>query len=383
MSTVWLRPGTLRDWVVEWRARQFRDPVKKLAYLRNVARKDSVGFSHRLPLYLVPVVLMLLFGASRVEMVSDVNAGLRLNNPAKTAKSVKGHTGAGDFKAVWVVENGRDFETFSNGLRVENRFLSPNQSRSYVVFHKGIPGELQTKPAGIVFHTSESALAPFLSDQNAQLTRIGRGLLEYVSQRKAYHFVVDRFGRVFRVVPETDSANHAGNSVWANGDDVFVNLNHSFLGVSFESQTRDIEQGIYLNPAQIHAGRLLVEMLVGKYNLPAGNCITHAQVSIDPQNMTIGYHYDGAGDFPFQQLGVPDNYALPIPSLYVFGFDFDSKFLMYSGNRLWIGMRLSEKRLRQDAESKHLSVEAHKENLRKQYWASMDSLRHLGIIREN
>ena len=381
MSAVWMRPGVVRDWVVEWRARKYRDPVEKLAFLRRVARKGAPKGQFRLPLYLIPVLLVLLSGVNRVETVTNVNAGLPQKQPVVNAN--RAGNPAGSFNPVWVVENGKDFETYSNGLRIENRFLAPNATRSYVVFRNGIAGERRSKPAGIIFHTSESPLAPFISERNAQLTRIGQGLLEYVSRRKAYHFVIDRFGRVFRIVPETDFANHAGNSIWAHNTDVYVNLNHSFLGVSFEAQTKEIEVGNYLNSSQINSGHLLVEMLVGKYNIPLGNCITHAQVSIDPQAMTIGYHYDGAGDFPFQQLGVPDNYALPIPSLYVFGFDFDSRFLMYSGSRLWTGMRLSEQRLRQDAESKGISVELHKESLRKQYWSSIDSLKHLGIIREN
>ena len=30
-----------------------------------------------------------------------------------------------------------------------------------------------------------------------------------------YNFLIDRFGRVYRVVQESDAANHAGNSIWA------------------------------------------------------------------------------------------------------------------------------------------------------------------------
>jgi hypothetical protein len=111
--------------------------------------------------------------------------------------------------------------------------------------------------------------------------------------------------------------------------------------------------------------------------------VTHAQVSVDPKKMTIGYHYDGSGDFPFQQLGIPDNYALPIPSLFVFGFDFDSRFIMYSGARMWNGIQVSEKRLRQEADLQHISVEQHKDVLRTRYWASIETLKTLGIIKEN
>jgi N-acetyl-anhydromuramyl-L-alanine amidase AmpD len=45
------------------------------------------------------------------------------------------------------------------------------------------------------------------------LKRIGESLLAYVRRKQAYNFVIDRFGRVYRVVPESDAANHAGNSI--------------------------------------------------------------------------------------------------------------------------------------------------------------------------
>ena len=174
------------------------------------------------------------------------------------------------------MEHGRDYEVYSNGLRIENRFLAPNEPRSYVIFRNGSPSERRSKPAGIIFHTSENAQVPFAANENETLTRIGRDLLEYISRKQAYHFVVDRFGRVFRIVPETDVANHAGNSVWADRDGVYLNLNHSFLGVSFEAHTRDLNEGVYLNASQIHSGHLLVEMLVSKYDIPLTNCVTHA-----------------------------------------------------------------------------------------------------------
>ena len=84
-----------------------------------------------------------------------------------------------------------------------------------------------TEPAGIVFHTTESHLAPSEEDQNQMLRSAGEGLLEYVRRRRAYHFVIHRFGRVFRIVRESDPANEAGNSVWVDQDWVYVNLNRS------------------------------------------------------------------------------------------------------------------------------------------------------------
>ena len=195
--------------------------------------------------------------------------------------------------------------------------------------------------------------------------------------------MVDRFGRVFRIVPETDVANHAGNSVWADRDGVYLNLNHSFLGVSFEAHTRDLNEGVYLNASQIHSGNLLVEMLVSKYDIPLTNCVTHAQVSVDPNSMTIGYHTDGSGNFPFQELGIPNNYELPVPSLYLFGFDFDSHFLKFAGTRMWKGLLLADERLRREADLRRLSIGQHKKILRERYRTSIAMLKIMGIIKEN
>ena len=62
------------------------------------------------------------------------------------------------------------------------------------------------------------------------LKRIGKEVLTFVQQNRSYHFVIDRFGQVFRIVYESDIANHAGNSVWADDSGIYVNLNSSFLG---------------------------------------------------------------------------------------------------------------------------------------------------------
>jgi len=52
-----------------------------------------------------------------------------------------------------------------------------------------------------------------------------------------YNFLIDRFGRVFRIVNESDAAQHAGYSVWSDDRWLYVDLNESFLGVSFEART--------------------------------------------------------------------------------------------------------------------------------------------------
>ncbi len=379
-------PGDFQALLIEAKLREFRDPIEKLSYLRHMAGTASGrGIRFISTCFRVALFALMLFGF-RIQTVTDANASF----PREKKKADKFSLQQSQPiipGTIWLVDRGKDYEVYSNSLRIENRYVTPNQARSYVTFRPGQPpdkvSERSSQPAGIVLHTSESFQAPLAPDQNDNLTRIGRGLLDYVSRHHAYHFVIDRFGRVFRIVPETDTANHAGNSIWANQDKIYINLNHSFLGVSFEAHTGNIDQGCYLSPAQVHSGRLLVQMLVSKYNIPLTNCITHAQVSVNPDSMIISYHTDGSGDFPFQELGLPDNYSLPVPSISMFGFDCDPSVLMATGFRMWKGLLLANEQLRREAESQHIPLGQYKQKLRERYRTSMATLKTMGVIKEN
>lgn len=385
MSAEWKAPGHLKSSFIEWKAQRFQDPVQRLAYLRKAtASRSPFGFRAARTSWLWKIAGMFLFVfALKIQPATDASTGFTRARLAAGGDSLPDSNSG---ENVWLVEDGRDYELYSNGLRIENRFRTPNVARSYVVFRNEAgtmtPSERRSQPAGIIFHTSESQQAPLMPDQNTALNRIGRGLLEYVSRNQSYHFVIDRFGRVFRIVPETDVANHAGYSVWKDESGIYLNLNHSFLGVSFEAATRNIDEGQYLSSAQINSGRLLVQRLVSKYRIPLTNCVTHAQVSVEPEAMVIGEHTDGSGDFPFKELGLPDNYELPIPSLFIFGFDYDSHFMMSAGSRMLRGLLLAEERLRREASLQHLTVAQHKENLRAKYRTYIATLKSLGIIKE-
>jgi len=47
-------------------------------------------------------------------------------------------------------------------------------------------------------------------------------------------------------------------------------------------------------------------------------------VSVNPRNLRVGYHSDWADGFPFAALGLPANYALPLASVALFGFEVDA-----------------------------------------------------------
>ena len=196
---------------------------------------------------------------------------------------------------------------------------------------------------------------------------MGESLLDYVRRRRCYNFLIDRFGRVFRIVNEGDAADHAGHSVWADERYFYVNLNDSFLGISFEAQTVAGETRTGASSAQVRAGAMLTEMLRSRYKIPAGNCVTHAQVSVNPSNMQIGYHTDWASSFPFEGLGLPDNYTTPSPAISLFGFAFDASYEQRAGIRLAAGALSADGGLAIRAAAAHLSVAAYRKALHKRY----------------
>ena len=89
-----------------------------------------------------------------------------------------------------------------------------------------------------------------------------------MSRQRAYNFVVDRFGRAWRIVPEDEAANHSGFSVWADENWRYLNLNESFLAISIESGLSG-----EISPAQARSA-MLVEMLRRRYNIPAGDSVS-------------------------------------------------------------------------------------------------------------
>jgi hypothetical protein len=216
---------------------------------------------------------------------------------------------------------------------------------------------------GIVYHSTESHLAPFEEEHNRRLEQLGHNLLEEVRREHSYHYVIDRFGRVFREVQESDVAYHAGHSVWADPGGIYVNLNSSFLGVALEGRTDTAEA---LTEAQVSAARMLTAMLRSRYSIPAENCVTHAQVSVNPSNGQIGFHVDWAAGFPFSALGLPDNYEQPLASVWAFGFEFSPSFERLTGGG-WKGLELAAERVNAQAAAEGFSLPRYRAILRHRY----------------
>jgi hypothetical protein len=365
---------------IEQRAVRIVDPVKRLHYLRQEmaltpvrpvpavpARRPVRTYRlHRLrQLAWVAAAILVVLGPGRLPKgTAEVfTQERRLLIPGTDSSTTVQYAAP----KVWRVDRSETLEQYSNGLRVDLTFAVSNRPRAHFPVYAltGASAEVKTgnAPVGIVYHTTESLLANFEEDQNRRLKYLGRNLLEVIRQARSYHYLIDRFGRVFRVVEESDAANHAGRSIWADAEGIYVNLNDSFLGVSFEAQTGETDA---VTPAQISAAKMLTEMLRSQYGIPAENCVTHAQVSVNPFNMHIGTHTDWASQFPFASLGLPDNYSIPLPSLYAFGFNYDDLFIQATGAR-WKGLDLAEEQVQRQAALEALPVARYRAILQHRY----------------
>jgi len=315
----------VRTWA-ECVAGSMSDPVSRLRFIRAVAPLTNIwGDRHRrwrrvaVAAILVVPVLGALVGFLYARTVVSMAAPPPLPPRAEAAVDIRPHV-----SEVWLVDHTAATDSYSNGLQIDNTFAVDAPARNYLAFplSGGAPPQRRTDPAGIVFHSTESPQLAFAADHNEALKRIGESLVDYVRRRRSYHFVIDRFGRVHRIVVESGVAEHAGYSVWSDNQSLYVNLNESFFGVAFEARTKPSNDAL-MTAAQTRSATMLVEMLRSHYRIAASNCVTHAQVSVNPSNMRIGYHVDWASDFPFHDLGLPDNYAAPIPAIWRFGFDVD------------------------------------------------------------
>ncbi|HLL13506.1 MAG TPA: peptidoglycan recognition family protein [Pyrinomonadaceae bacterium] len=309
----------------------------------------------------------------------------RVANPAgvQNAAAESGVKHLPDYspEKVWLVEQQGNYERYSNGTRILTDYETGNHTRGYVVLpHRqgtmvktgGGAQNVRRDPVGIVYHTSESDMLPFTSDNNASIEEHTRGLLEYVRRHKSYNYLIDRFGQVYRVVRDADAAHHAGNSVWSDAEGVYVGLNESFLGVCFETNSKSDSLNEQLTEAQLVAGRLLTQVLRSRYQLDDANCVTHGLVSVNPSNMLICYHHDWARNFPFEAFGLSDKYKVAPASVSEFGFTYDEEIMEKLGGDVWSGVKLAEEEFKRRAEGLNLTPDEMRRRMRERYQAEMN-----------
>jgi hypothetical protein len=254
---------------------------------------------------------------------------------------------------VWLAEQGEGFEFYSNGARILTESETTGPERQFYTFNlegqvTSQPGS-QGQPVGIVYHLSEGDQLPFSNTYNASLQTVSRDLIQYSRDNRLYNYVIDRFGRIHRIVRDDFAANHAGNSVWSDGDNVFVNLSASFIGICLEGRSGAGAGPDGINEAQIYAARVLTAVLRSRHGISDANCVTHGLVSVNPSNRLIGYHTDWISGFPFEALGLSDKYETELIAISRFGFTYDRKYLAAAGGEKWPGLERSESLLKESA----------------------------------
>src|SRR5438132_7361275 len=340
-------------------------------------RLTSMLYRVRYALYAMCVAFALFAGATLAYAVSRIASNLSVSTEAKdmsaNVQPAVANTNGGEAVAaiangagltlenVWLAEQGEGFEFYSNGARVLTEFETAGRTRSFYRFSletladSSEQSEILSNPVGIVYHVSESDLLPFADRYNSSLQNQSRALLEYSRQHRLYNYVIDRFGRVYRIVRDNCEANHAGNSVWSDGHSVYAGLSASFLGVCFEG--RGAAMGVEgINEAQIYAARVLTAVLRSRYGIDDANCVTHGLVSVNPSNRLMGYHTDWVSEFPFEALGLSNKYETELTAISRLGFGYDQAYVAAAGGK-WPGLEKADLALREAAEKNGSTVE--------------------------
>jgi hypothetical protein len=214
-------------------------------------------------------------------------------------------------------------------------------------------------------------MAPFGAAFNRDILSTTRDLVGWLSRRRIYNYIIDRFGQVYRIVSDETVAIHAGISIWGDDKNYYLNLNESFIGIAFESQW-SAAGGDAITTAQIQAALSLTDLLRARYQIDDVNCVPHGLVSVSPGKKLIGYHADWARNFPFGALGLRDNYQVPPPSITAFGFGYDEDLVSRLGGSLWPGVTAAERELARRAESERVELEVLRARLQRRYLENVE-----------
>jgi hypothetical protein len=308
---------------------------------------------------------------------------------AATLKDVQARAGL-PLDKVWLAEHGNGYEFYSNGARVLTEFETAGDERRFYRFHfttkggDGLGSTAMASPVGIVFHVSESDKLPFSGQFNSSLKNVSRALLEYARAHRLYNYIIDRFGRIYRIVRDEDVSNHAGNSIWGERNDFYVNLNASFIGVCLEGKYRPGKAvgPEEINEAQLYAARVLTAVLRSKYGIEDSNCVTHGLVSVNPSNHLLGYHTDWLSGFPFEALGLSNKYSSELIAVSEFGFRYDEAYLSAAGGNKWAGLETSDVKLRELAANGGTTLEGIRESRWRVFQQAYELEHQLDLERE-
>jgi hypothetical protein len=345
-------------------------------------RLTSLLYRVRLAFYAACVVVALTAGVGLVFVASKAISSFSPSTPAKSpdktengepidpSQAVKtiSNEGGLPLDKVWLVEKNDSFEEYSNGARILKDFEIAGPERKFYRFDldkvadEAGEFDLLSKPVGIIYHLTESDLLPFSNKYNASLVHNSQSLMEYTRSHKLYNYIIDRFGRIYRIVRDEAVANHAGNSIWCDGRSMYVNLNSSFLGISFEGKAEAGKGPDGITEAQIYAARVLTAVLRSKYQINDANCTTHGLVSTNPTSRLLGHHTDWVANFPFEAVGLTNKYETEMYAISKFGFAYDQAYITAAGGKRWNGLSRADSALWESAKKNGVVIEQQRRN---------------------
>jgi hypothetical protein len=346
-------------------------------------RLTSLLYRLRLMVYAACVVGVFAASVGMVYVASKAISSFSSETPAKSlsqndtgepvdpSKAVSAVSAEGELPLdkIFLVEKNASFEEYSNGARILKEFETTNAERKFYRFEvdklSGGAGDfdLQSKPIGIIYHLTESDLLPFSDKYKASLVHSSQSLMEYARSHKLYNYIIDRFGRIYRIVNDESVANHAGNSIWSDGRNAYINLNSSFLGISFEGKSAAGKGPDGITEAQVYAARALTAVLRSKYQITDANCTTHGLVSTNPTSRLLGHHTDWVANFPFEAVGLSNKYETEMYAISRFGFAYDQAYLSAGGGKRWAGLSRADAVLWESAKKNGVVIEQQRRSL--------------------
>jgi len=373
--------------------------------VHTTLHKEELGQALK---YLQNPLLMALTFQKAISSKSDPNAQNSLSSlptpnsenrsPSPVIEAAKYQSDTEQFPEylkdpIWLVEKTPNREIYSNRLQIITTHTISNIPREYYRIYKNsndlsVHSKFTDEISGIVYHASESDLYPFMPQMNHSILKYSKRLIKFLQRKKSYHYFIDRFGRVYRLVKEDHAAFHAGNSVWADDEEIYLNLNHAFIGICFEGKdfeeirienqkrgnatkskaTRLKPTGISsFNEAQLRSGKELTDWLRVKYKISQHNCVPHALISINPDKMLIGWHLDLCRGFPFAKFGLSNKYREPLPSIVEFGFRYDAYFKKIFNHDIWPAIGYSEEIIVQRAKNSDMQFAEYRESLHRRF----------------
>jgi hypothetical protein len=372
------------------RARLITELAKVLPLQTRVPfslRLTAFLYKIRFAVYGLSAILVLAASVGLVyvgsKAVSGITSAIQAK-PASPAASDNANDGAAvaaigseaglPLDKVWLAEKTDTDEFYSNGARILTEYETGGARRTFYRFDVDKLGkeatdfEMFSKPVGIVYHLTESDLLPFSDNYNKSLIRTSEELMDYARRHKLYNYLIDRFGRIFRIVRDEDVAYHAGNSIWSDARHVYINLNSSFIGISFEGKSGIAKGADGINEAQIYAARVLTAVLRSKYQINDVNCTTHGLVSTNPSSRLLGHHTDWVANFPFEAVGLTNKYNTEMYAISRFGFAYDQSYITAAGGKRWQGLMQADSALWEAAKRNGFVIEQQRRAL----WESFE-----------